>query len=643
MESSPAASAARSLDEHVPLHPLPLLSPRLLILGWDGADWDCLNPLLERGALPHLTALLARSSRAALASFEPRLSPLLWTSAVTGVSADRHGVLHFVEPDDSGVRLVSSTTRRCRALWNLLHHAGRRVKVINWYASHPAEPVHGVVVSNQFVQASEPPPEAVHPHEQQELLQPLRVVPEALSDSSLRVLLPALDELRPGEEQQFAAVLRQQLARSRTVQQLALALAEPLDWDCLLVFQEFFDVAGHQFMAYAPPRLPHISERQHHLFGGVIEAVLREHDRQLGELLAVCGDDTTVMLLSDHGFHGGIARPALTGLAMGDDRAEQEASWHRPLGVLAMAGPGVRAGISAQAPTLFDITPTALAVLGLPRGADMDGRVLSEWLIEPPPPAIPSWESLPGDAGLHPSERRLDPFEAHEGIRQLVELGYLAALPAGTEARVAFAQRESRYNLAVVYARSSRPEQAIPVLEELVAAEGRNQRYRLLLGDCLLRTGQGAAAEALARAGLERQPMAAELRLLLAAALVAQQCSSQATEHLALVKPVGTAQMLAVAELERQLGNASTAEALYRRVLASAADQQAVAAHLGLARLALARGDAEAAAESCLDAHAIHLWVPEAHQLLAEALQALGLSQEANHSLMLAEQLRGRG
>lgn len=599
--------------------------------------------MLATGALPHLAALLARGSRAQLASFEPRLSPLLWTSAVTGVTADRHGVLNFVEPDEAGLRLVTSTSRRCRALWNLLTQAGRRVKAVNWYASHPAEPVAGVVESNQFVQASEPPAEAVHPPELQQALLSLRVDADTLPEAAVRQLLPGLDTLRPGEEQHFAALLRRQLARSRTVQQLALALAQPLDWDALLVFQEFFDVAGHQFMAYAPPRLSHIHERQHRLFGGVIEAVLREHDRQLGELLAVCGTDTTVLLLFDHGFHSGSGRPALTGVAMGDDRAEQEASWHRPFGVLAMAGPGVRPGATAQAPTLFDITPTALALLGLPPGADMDGRVLAEWLLEPPPQPIPSWEALPGDAGLHPPERRLDPFEAHEGIRQLVELGYLAALPAGTEARVAFVQRESSYNLAVVYLRSGRHGQAIPLLQELVMGSPRTLRYRLLLGEALLHAARSAEAVDLAREGVERHPMAAELRLLLAAALLEQACHAEAADQLALVDPSGTAQLLAVAELQRRLGDGAAAEPFYRRALEGATDQQAVAAHLGLARLALAVGDPEAAAEHCLDAHAINLWVPEAHQLLGEALQALGMAAEAERSLAQAASLRGQG
>ena len=36
---------------------------RVLIIGWDGADWRILDPLLERGALPNLRALIDRGGR----------------------------------------------------------------------------------------------------------------------------------------------------------------------------------------------------------------------------------------------------------------------------------------------------------------------------------------------------------------------------------------------------------------------------------------------------------------------------------------------------------------------------------------------------------------------------------------------------
>ncbi|MGH7493272.1 MAG: alkaline phosphatase family protein [bacterium] len=51
---------------------------------------------------------------------------------------------------------------------------------------------------------------------------------------------------------------------------------------------------------------------------------------------------------------------------------------HHPEGVLIVAGPGIRRGYRLENASVLDITPTLLALLDLPVGKDMDGRVLQE-------------------------------------------------------------------------------------------------------------------------------------------------------------------------------------------------------------------------------------------------------------------------
>ncbi|MEI9959840.1 MAG: alkaline phosphatase family protein [Limisphaerales bacterium] len=94
-------------------------SRRVLLIGWDAADWQFIDSLIERGLMPTLASLRARSVWGNLATLQPILSPMLWTSIATGKRPDKHGILGFVEPlpDGSGVRPVSSTSRRCKAIW----------------------------------------------------------------------------------------------------------------------------------------------------------------------------------------------------------------------------------------------------------------------------------------------------------------------------------------------------------------------------------------------------------------------------------------------------------------------------------------------------------------------------------------------
>lgn len=123
---------------------------KLLVIGWDAADWNCIDPLLRTGAMPNLQRLLASGVRGNLKSIEPKLSPILWTSIATGKVAEKHGILNFVEPrpDGEGIRVSQSTSRKTKAVWNILSQQQRVTNVIGWYASHPAEPINGRIVSN---------------------------------------------------------------------------------------------------------------------------------------------------------------------------------------------------------------------------------------------------------------------------------------------------------------------------------------------------------------------------------------------------------------------------------------------------------------------------------------------------------------
>src|SRR2546429_5226323 len=70
---------------------------RVLVIGWDGADWRILDPLMEAGALPNLAALIGRGARAVLTSTIPTHSWAAWPSFLTGVDPVDHGVYDILE------------------------------------------------------------------------------------------------------------------------------------------------------------------------------------------------------------------------------------------------------------------------------------------------------------------------------------------------------------------------------------------------------------------------------------------------------------------------------------------------------------------------------------------------------------------
>jgi tetratricopeptide (TPR) repeat protein len=79
------------------------------------------------------------------------------------------------------------------------------------------------------------------------------------------------------------------------------------------------------------------------------------------------------MVISDHGFKSGESRlrnrPEIW--------AGNAAKWHRPNGIVALYGSGVKRGFEIRDASILDVTPTVLALQGLPRAADMPGKVLA--------------------------------------------------------------------------------------------------------------------------------------------------------------------------------------------------------------------------------------------------------------------------
>ena len=62
----------------------PRMANRMLVVGWDGADWNILDPLLAAGELPALAALLERGSRGVSRSSLPSHSWAAWPTFLTG-------------------------------------------------------------------------------------------------------------------------------------------------------------------------------------------------------------------------------------------------------------------------------------------------------------------------------------------------------------------------------------------------------------------------------------------------------------------------------------------------------------------------------------------------------------------------------
>jgi predicted AlkP superfamily phosphohydrolase/phosphomutase/tetratricopeptide (TPR) repeat protein len=462
---------------------------RVLLIGWDAADWKVIQPLLVKGEMPNLARLIAGGLHGNIATIYPVLSPMLWTSIATGKRAFKHGIHGFSEPlpDGSGVRPISITSRTTKAVWNILNQTGHRSIVVGWWPSHPAEPLDGVMVSNHFQNpVGEPgsmpalPAGTVHPASLSHALGELRVNPMELDGEFLRLFIPEYQRVDQEKDKRVHS-LAKIIAETMSVHAVATELLGTEKWDFAAIYYSGIDHFAHGFMRYHPPQLPWVSDEDFALYQHVITNAYRYHDSMLGALLGFADEHTTVILMSDHGFHADHLRPGYIPVEPAGPAVE-----HRHYGILCMKGPGLRSNEQLFGASLLDICPTILTLFGLPPGRDMDGKVLLTAFKQAPAiEPVESWDRVGGNDGVHGKATQVDPVSSAQAFKQLMELGYVAP-PAGTiQETIDECIRELKYNLARAWRDANCCGEAAGLAEELWNRWPKEHRFGILLAECL--------------------------------------------------------------------------------------------------------------------------------------------------------------
>lgn len=507
---------------------------RVVVVGWDGADWQIALPLIAAGRMPNLARFVREGAWGELRSYDPMFSPLLWTTVATGKTPTEHGIADFLVTDTkTGSRHpITSDMRRTKALWNILGDFDRSSGWIGWWASYPAEAIRGVIVSNWLpsiiargggkraaeVEGVASPPDFLATRTS------LLVAPASIPREDVASFFPLddaeyQDALRdaanpPTQEEESARrksgkpepvtpFLMSTLASMRTYHNVALDLVRSGN-PFVAAYYEGVDMVGHRFQHYMSPKMEMVSEEEHRRFSRVVEQYYAWQDERLGELVRAAGADTVFVLLSDHGFVSGAARPEGTP----PYTHGQPVEWHRPWGILALHGPGIRRGQLPRT-SLYDVAPTLLYLAGLPQADDMPGRLIVDAFDRPPagsdaPPRIASYEAT-GRPLERVAAKSVDPEAAAEMMANLRALGYVGGddagtVPADADARAGGAATDGaetqfyyHRNLAVAHMRQGRWKEAEA---ELLLANERKPYAKTFAMISEVRASQGRYAEA---------------------------------------------------------------------------------------------------------------------------------------------------
>lgn len=444
-----ATAAAAAQDVEVAPEPV----RKVIVLGVDGGDWMNIRPLVDAGKLPNFRKLLEDGATGPLRSQEPILSPLLWTTMATGKNPEDHGVLNFTitDPETGAKAPITRYYRQVDAWWNILGDYGRTVAVAGWLATDPAEPVNGIMVTDKVGYLAYAPTEedagiaegSVAPASRAAEVEKLVVRAGDVTweeiEPFMHIPRAEFEAARDGDLDPRDSVAGMILlyATTRTYENIAMHLLETDDPDVLAVYFELVDATSHLFMLHAPPRMPDIPEEEYARFKDAVVQAYITQDEILGRFMDALGDDTVLMVISDHGFKEGESRlrnrPEIW--------AGNAAKWHRLDGIVAFYGSGVKEGFEIRGASILDVAPTILALSGLPRAADMPGKVLAQAFERDVQRAFNSTtvttfererghEAVPGMAGGAADEATMKKLEA---------LGYLT--PGNADAHNNLGQR----------------------------------------------------------------------------------------------------------------------------------------------------------------------------------------------------------
>ncbi len=620
---------------------------RLLLVGWDSADWKIIQPLVDAGQMPALQRLLEQGTSGNLTTLEPQLSPMLWTSIATGKHAYHHGVPGFTEVNEAGqVVPVSAATRRCKTVWEMLGERGLKSHVVSWFATQGEQHAQGCIVSNlynSFKHKEEdapedwpkPAPGTYWPEELAEHLNERRVSPWDIDpDEVLRLFVPdapTIDQLKDKRLWHLA----ERLAEASSVHSAACWLMENRpDGDFTAIYYRAIDEICHEFMPFHPPQMKGAPDADYSLYKDVVNSAYRFHDLLLARLMQLAGPDTAIMLVSDHGFHSDHLRPTFTPRVPAGITV-----WHRPQGIFLAAGPGFKSDALIYGARLLDVTPTVLTYFDLPVGQDMEGRVLREaFETAPEVKTIPTWESA-----SQPRPAQTTPLTEADNkalLQQFVDLGYINEISDDPGEAAEETNRENTWNMARACMDTGRYELALPMLEDIYHRYPGRLDYAQVLARCQLRLGLLHEAEKTVAACLESFGENTGAHMIRANIAIERKQPAAALEHLAIIaeqRPRDLQFLSLRIEALLKLHRWEDCQQTCRTTLE--VDPHNALAHIGLARSALHLDQPEEAMEHALSATGFQYGNPRGHFLLGVALVTLKEWDAAAQAHSLATQL----
>jgi predicted AlkP superfamily phosphohydrolase/phosphomutase len=598
---------------------------RLMLIGWDAADWPLLNRLMDAGQMPALNRIVEEGASGRLLCADPPIAASQWTSIATGKRPWQHRVCHSLElaPNGRTFEPVTGSARHSVALWEMLARKGKRSIVVGWPTTHGTQAERVSMVSDRYPEPTVGPgvkpwptaPKGTYwPMELGARLDRMRMSPEDLQADVLSLYIPKWQKIDQKHDRRLG-LLRMLVAVDFSFQAAMIELVRRDAWDFAAVRFPALGQIARIFMPYHPPRRKLVGEEDFELYGGVMRAACRMLDLMLNRLVKTVGSETAVIIVSGHGVRAYDVSPK--GLP-----PENDELWKSPYGIFAASGRGFVPDSLLHGATVMDVAPTVLTWFGLPIGEDMEGRVLLEsFNPQPEIHRIESWEPCA------------------EVASQQRQPGETSRPPDGSPGDVL--RREYDWNFVRSCLEAAQYEKAMPVLEGLFREFPERPEFSQTLFKCQLELNRLSDAKQTLEVVLETVPAGIASALLRAELAWAERDVSLAhslVEEALQLQPTNPAAMRRIGFLLLRLRQWDALEKLARQALAL--DDQEPVAWLGLAEALLRKRKAAEAVDAALKAIGLKYFLPDAHFVLVRALVAQGRWAEARDAVEALQKIQ---